>query len=689
MADRSEQIDSILAAAVELPEANDRANYIRHACGGDGELERQITELVDAYLNAGDFLEFPAPSLSPTIDLGLAESVGTQLGRYKLLQQIGEGGFAVVFMAEQEQPVRRRVAVKIIKPGMDSRQVIARFEAERQALALMDHSNIAKVLDAGTTESGLPYFVMELVKGTPITDYCDEHHLSIDERLALFSQVCDAVQHAHQKGVIHRDIKPSNVLVRTEDDKPLVKVIDFGIAKATEARLTDRTLFTDFRQLIGTPAYMSPEQAEGSLDIDTRSDVYSLGVLLYELMTASPPFDPQELRSKSICELQRTLREVEPPKPSTRVVSFEQDARSVKARQRLCAPNRWTHVLKGDIDWIVMRAIEKDRGRRYQTVGELSDDVTRRLNNEVVTAAAPSTLYRIAKFTQRHRWQALAMGALVIGALIGITGMAVALVSQARERAEMQINLAIAAQSLDEWEKAEALYRETLARPADDTLNSRQQRARVQLRLAQVIYVRHGALQAEPYYREAAASHRAAFRANDPNIALVLIDFGILERDGLKKYHDAELLFREALEIYRSAKPLDRYRLAQGLLYVGNVRAFQNDFTGADQFFRQSLQEYETAGNDLALALARLEYSLILVQLKRYADAEEVLLKAEPVLKHHPSSHFFGAGALTSLYAYWDRTEPDQGYDAKSREWATRILGNYYQIGLDLDSDPD
>lgn len=412
MTDRSEQIDSILSAAVELTDANDRLEYIQSACGGDDELVRQVTELVAAYFSAGDFLESPTTSFMPVSNPGVAESAGTQIGRYKLLQQIGEGGFAVVFMAEQEQPVRRQVAVKIIKPGMDSRQVIARFEAERQALAMMDHSNIAKVLDAGTTESGRPYFVMELVKGTPITDYSDQHRLSIDQRLELFRQVCDAVQHAHQKGVIHRDIKPSNVLVSTQDDRPLAKVIDFGIAKATAARLTDKTLFTDFRQLIGTPSYMSPEQAEGSLDIDTRSDVYSMGVLLYELLAGEPPFDPQEFRFKAVAEMQRIIREVDPPTPSTRLNTLAADSRTLKAAERQLDPKRFAERLRGELDWIVMRAIEKDRSRRYQSAAALADDIRRHLSNEPVEARPATPSYRFRKFARRNKGLLTALGAI-------------------------------------------------------------------------------------------------------------------------------------------------------------------------------------------------------------------------------------------------------------------------------------
>ncbi|MBW3598519.1 MAG: serine/threonine protein kinase, partial [Planctomycetes bacterium] len=314
---------SLFCEALERPSPEARAAYLDQACRGDAELRARVESLLEAHEAVGGFLQGRLPDDAPTLDAPpLAEGPGTQIGPYKLLQQIGEGGFGVVFMAEQTEPVERRVALKIIKPGMDTRQVIARFEAERQALALMDHPHIARVLDAGATDSGRPYFVMELVKGIPITRYCDEHQLTPRERLELFVPVCQAVQHAHQKGVIHRDLKPSNILVAQYDSRPVPKVIDFGVAKATSQRLTEKTMFTQFGQIVGTLEYMSPEQAQlNQLDIDTRSDVYSLGVLLYELLTGEPPFNRQRLRSAAFDEVLRIIREEEPPHPSTRLSS--------------------------------------------------------------------------------------------------------------------------------------------------------------------------------------------------------------------------------------------------------------------------------------------------------------------------------------------------------------------------------
>jgi serine/threonine protein kinase/Tfp pilus assembly protein PilF len=415
-----DEVDRIFCSAIELRSAEERSEYVRHACRGDVNMERRVRQLVDAYFRAGDFLESPVGATLPDIEPTIQEVPGTTIGRYKLLEQIGEGGFAVVFMAEQDQPVRRRVALKIIKAGMDTKQIVARFEAERQALALMDHPSIAKVFDAGATDTGRPYFVMELVKGSPITEYCDQNNLNIGERLRLFLQVCEAVQHAHQKGVIHRDLKPTNVLVSHVDDRPLAKVIDFGIAKATQARLTDKTLYTDFRQLMGTPAYMSPEQADGSLDIDTRSDVYSLGVLLYEILAGSPPFDPKELRSKAFAEMQRIIREDEPPTPSSRLSTLAGDKQEITSKQRQCDPKRLAQLMRGDLDWVVMKCLEKERARRYQTASALSDDVARYLSDRPVEAHGPSQLYRLKKFIRRNTAGVLAGSAVVLALAVGL-----------------------------------------------------------------------------------------------------------------------------------------------------------------------------------------------------------------------------------------------------------------------------
>jgi serine/threonine protein kinase/sugar lactone lactonase YvrE len=360
-----------------------------------------------------------------------------RIGRYRLLQKLGEGGCGIVYMAEQEEPVRRVVALKVIKPGMDTKQVLARFEAERQALALMDHPNIARVLDAGATDSAHPYFVMELVHGVKITDYCDENNLSTAQRLELFIQVCRAIQHAHQKGIIHRDIKPSNILVRLDDGKPVPKVIDFGIAKATEQRLTDRTLFTAFEQFIGTLAYMSPEQIRLSgLNIDTRSDIYSLGVVLYELMTGQVPFDPQRLGEAGIEEVCRVLREEDPPRPSVRISDLPEPEQAGIARRRQSDPPKLVARLRADLDWIVVKTLEKDRNRRYQSANDLASDIERHLRHEAVLARPPTRLYILTKAFRRHKIAFIA-GALVIGSLV--LGVGLAAWMYLRERATRRL----------------------------------------------------------------------------------------------------------------------------------------------------------------------------------------------------------------------------------------------------------
>ncbi len=451
-------VKEIFGEAVELP-TGDRGAFLDRACGGDRALRAQVEALLAVHRGAGEFLAAPTqaggqaaaapprgtgpesgraePDGAATVGALPGERAGAVIGRYRLLEPIGEGGFGVVFMAEQREPVVRRVALKIIKLGMDTRQVIARFEAERQALALMDHPNIAKVLDAGATATGRPYFVMELVKGEPITAYCDQNNQTIAERLGAFAQVCAAVQHAHQKGIIHRDLKPGNILVSTQDGRPHAKVVDFGIAKATDRPLTEKTLFTEHRQLIGTPEYMSPEQAEGSLDIDTRSDVYALGVLLYELLTGTTPFDARRLRSAAFAEVQRIIREEEPRKPSTRLSGMADTIASVAA-QRHIEPARLRRLVRGDLDWIAMKCLEKDRARRYETANGLAMDVQRYLAGEPVVAAPPSASYRLRKFVQRHRG-AVAAGAIVGAALLlGFVGASSAMVWALRERAGAQ-----------------------------------------------------------------------------------------------------------------------------------------------------------------------------------------------------------------------------------------------------------
>ncbi len=474
--------ETIFDAARQMPDPQARASYLNAACAGNPILRQRIEDLLKAGLQAdqflaGDPLELGAAGRQTILVGPLSEGPGTVIGNYKLLEKLGEGGFGVVYMAEQKQPVKRRVALKIIKVGMDTREVVARFEAERQALAILDHPNIAKVFDAGATDAphllpssrsplpsdgrgikgegaegmaapslpsslsplpsvlpaGRPYFVMELVRGIKITDYCDQTNLPTRERLDLFMQVCQAVQHAHQKGIIHRDLKPSNILVTVNDGVAVPKIIDFGIAKATQMELTEKTVFTRFQQFLGTPAYMSPEQAEiTSVDIDTRSDIYSLGVLLYELLTGKTPFDAKELLQAGLDEMRRTLREKEPERPSTRVSTLGGEELTTTAKRRGLEPPKLVNLLRGDLDWIVMKCLEKDRARRYETANGLAADVQRHLQNEPVVACPPSSAYRFQKLVRRNKVAFVGTSCVAAALVLGLCGATWGLV---RERA--------------------------------------------------------------------------------------------------------------------------------------------------------------------------------------------------------------------------------------------------------------
>ncbi|MGA2557129.1 MAG: bifunctional serine/threonine-protein kinase/formylglycine-generating enzyme family protein, partial [Verrucomicrobiota bacterium] len=422
--------EALFALALEKP-ADKRPAFLDAICEGDPALRQRLEALLAAHDAKDSFLEPEAPKSESqpvkTIEVGVTENpaddaVGRMVGHYKLLEKLGEGGCGAVYVAEQTEPVRRRVALKVIKLGMDTKAVVARFEAERQALAMMDHPNIARVFDGGATDTGRPYFVMELVRGVRITDYCDQNHLSTEERLRLFVQVCHAIQHAHQKGIIHRDIKPSNIMVMLADDVPVPKVIDFGIAKAIGERLTDKTVYTQFEQFIGTPAYTSPEQAGGSgLDVDTRSDIYSLGVLLYELLTGRTPFEPKVLAQAGLEEIIRCIREDEPPKPSTRLIRMEPTQQTTAAQRRATEPPKLIRSLRRDLDWIVMKCLEKNRTRRYATANDLARDIECHLNHQPVSAAAPTLGYRTAKYVRRHRRALATAGAFAVLLILGTT----------------------------------------------------------------------------------------------------------------------------------------------------------------------------------------------------------------------------------------------------------------------------
>jgi serine/threonine-protein kinase len=438
-----DRIDEIFWEAGQLAPGEPRDAYLARACGDDLALRQRVERLLQVRPQVEGFLErpFAGPGQLPTVDAPPAEGPGTEIGPYKLLEQIGEGGMGLVFMAEQTRPVRRHVALKVLKPGLDTRQVVARFEAERQALALMDHPHIARIHDGGTTATGRPFFVMELVRGVPITEFCDQRRLTTRQRLELFVLVCQAVQHAHQKGIIHRDLKPTNVLVTLHDTVAVPKVIDFGVAKATTGPLTERTLFTYFAQMIGTPLYMSPEQAEmNGLDVDTRSDVYSLGVLLYELLTGTTPFEGEALRRAGLDEVRRLIREEEPPTPSQRLYTLDAQTSSTVSERRGVDGRRLGQLLRGELDWIVMRALEKDRNRRYESASALAADVQRYLNDEAVAACPPSAGYRLRKFWRRNR-RALVIAGMFVAILIAATAVSIwqaVLAHDAQQQAETE-----------------------------------------------------------------------------------------------------------------------------------------------------------------------------------------------------------------------------------------------------------
>jgi eukaryotic-like serine/threonine-protein kinase len=636
-----------------------REEYLASACGDNAALRKEVEALLRAHDGAAKFLASPtagsladsAPtadsSAAATLAAAIRESPGTRIGPYRLLQLIGEGGFGSVFMAEQEKPVARRVALKIIKLGMDTHQVVARFEQERQALAMMDHPNIAKVLDAGATDTGRPFFVMELVKGDPIAEYADKHNMSIEERLALFAQVCNAVQHAHTKGIIHRDIKPSNVLVSTQDGRPHAKVIDFGIAKATASKLTEKTLFTEHRQLIGTPEYMSPEQAEGSLDIDTRTDVYSLGVLLYELLTGTTPFTSQELRSAAFAEIQRIIREVEPPKPSTRLSNNAQTLASVAARRQI-EPKRLGTLVRGELDWIVMKALEKDRQRRYETPSGLAADIQRYLTGEAVVAAPPSTAYRFKKFVKRNRVMVSAGSAVAAALLIGVVAFAwqfkvasdqrdIAVQAERAEAEQRKAAESAQAEAVDQKSKAEAQEAEAKKQAAIAS-------AVVKFQSDMLAAVDPANLPKDPATGEplkdgitVVQALEAARKAIDEGSLKdsPLVEAGVRTTIGdtfvsLGRYEDAVPVLRRALEIRKANYPEGSLEIAQSMDRLSDPLSLLSNLKEAEQLLREALaiQRRALPASDPSVGTAMNNLAQILLLQGNYSEAESLLREA-------------------------------------------------------------
>ncbi len=596
-ADQAPREKALFEQALDLASSAERLAFLHGACGEDGALLARVQALLQAHEADEGFL--PEQPTGPVSFVPVSEKPGDRIGRYKLRERIGEGGCGVVYVAEQEEPVRRKVALKVIKLGMDTRNVVARFQAERQALALMDHPNIAQVHDAGATETGRPYFVMELVRGIKITDYCDQQRLSTRERLELFIKVCQAVQHAHQKGVIHRDLKPSNILVTVNDGVPVPKVIDFGIAKATTGRLTDLTVYTDLHQFIGTPAYMSPEQATmTSLDIDTRSDIYSLGVLLYELLTSHTPFDTKELMALDADALRRTIREKEPMRPSTRLSTMLEGELTTTAKQRASAPPGLIYQVRGDLDWIVMKCLEKDRTRRYETANGLARDIERHLDNEPVVARPPSALYRLQKAVQRNK---AAFGTVVAIAAVLILG-AVASMSEA-----------IRATRAEHAAQTEAAKSKQVAQFLKDMLNG----------------VSPGVARGRDTRLLREILDQTAQRLDTELKGQPAVEADLQETMGdaywaIGDYTNCLAMNRNALALREKLYGKEHPDVASSLQKIGGVLNSLGRLTEAETCYRQALaMEQKLLGpTNLAVAESLSYLGMVFIEQKRYAEAE-------------------------------------------------------------------
>ena len=656
MEHNSQREQSLFEAALEITNLAERQAFLDQACGDDHALRNRIERLLGLLQNAETFFTGCAPALEvaaseagPSQIPSAAKSAlkaepepGSRIGPYKLLQKLGEGGCGVVFMAEQERPVRRRVALKIIKLGMDTKSVIARFEGERQALALMDHPNIAGILDAGATETGRPYFVMELVYGVKITEFCDENRLGMAERLNLFVEVCHAVQHAHQKGIIHRDLKPSNIMVTMRDGVPVPKVIDFGIAKATGQSLTDKTLFTGYAQLIGTPTYMSPEQMEfSSLNLDTRSDIYSLGVLLYELLTGRTPFDTTELLKSGVDELKRTIREKDPPSPSAKLRTLGNEELTKTARMRRVEPPRLLHQLHGDLDWIVMKCLEKDRTRRYETVNGLAMDIQRYLRQEPVLARPPSQWYRMQKLVRRHRLVFLS-GAAVSAALLLGTVISTSLFFKEREARRSEERLRKEAEVRAEASHVASLLAQRHFEEADKLL------ANIPLDQPSI---------------EAATGLRAlgGWLATNGRWPEAAEKFGLLVR--VDQLDGPDLIFA------------DQLKLAAALLKAGDRRAYEQ--------FRQSAvaKSVPTNASDeyslIKLALVEPPDSNLLHSIVRLAEVGEKNFPTPEDMRPYPSRGGQWSEALALL-------EYRRGRFSQALDWCSRCESYPLQSGASM-----
>jgi serine/threonine protein kinase len=623
----------LFLAAADLPPA-ERAAFLDRACGADTALRAGVEALLKNHA-ADSFMEPPSPPRGPsgTVVMPVTEKVGDRIGRYKLLQLIGEGGCGVVYMAEQSEPVRRKVALKVIKLGMDTKNVIARFEAERQALAMMDHSNIAKVFDAGATDTGRPFFVMELVRGVPITTYCDEANLPTVERLDLFAKVCHAIQHAHQKGIIHRDIKPSNILVTLHDGVPVPKVIDFGIAKATDQNLTDKTLFTELHAFMGTPAYTSPEQAEMSgLDIDTRADIYSLGVLLYELLTGNPPFDQETLLKAGLDGMRRTLREVEPPRPSMRLSTLSGADLSAVGKQRGIEGAKLSSLIRGDLDWIVMKALEKDRTRRYESASSFADDIRRYRTNEAVVARPPSPSYLFWKWAGRNQSTFFVLATATACLVTMVLGLSVN-----TYRARQSQRVAEAARRSAETAAARSQQVASFMQAMLEGVGPSVALGRDTAMLREILDKTTARLAADLKEQpEVAAELRGT-------LGRVYLDLG--------EYASAELLLKDALEASRKLHGSRHVKVAGLLRQLAAVALLQGQPSRAETLARESLDICASLPADQTATVAEAQHvlAMVLSRQNRLTEAESLHREAVAGFRQPSATGAGLAAALTEL----------------------------------------